>query len=484
MPNNQNEFPVVSQKGNERPIITPSTGDYPLYALADGTTARGNVATATGTVTSVGLSAPSYFTVSGSPVTGTGTLTFTGATLAQGLFLASPSSGSGPLAPRAITATDIASAISSGVYLQKAQNLADVDSILTSRANIKIESRQTFSNANVTVLPATTVAEQIGTMSASRTVTLPLANSVNPGKELLIIDGSGTASISNSIVLAASGSDTIIGNQSIIAPNGSVSLVSDGTGNWIVFSYTTASGSYLTVAGNLSDLSSVLLARQNMKIESRQTFNNANVTALSATTILEQIGTLSAARVVTLPLANSVNPGKMLLVLDTSGTASSTNTISLVASGSDTIGGNSPIVAPRGLLVLISDGTSKWDLAWGNGVSSTNSFHMQIGCLSAAGNASSIMCYNSVFAWSLPTNLGITTVANNVKVYTYAAISEVYTLRHNGTSIGTITIGTSTVTVSVTATDFAIGDNFDCIAPASASNAAVFVATFLPTRTS
>lgn len=50
--------------------------------------------TALGSVTSVGLSAPAEFSVSGSPVTGAGTLTFTKATQSANLIYAGPSSGS------------------------------------------------------------------------------------------------------------------------------------------------------------------------------------------------------------------------------------------------------------------------------------------------------------------------------------------------------------------------------------------------------
>lgn len=59
-------------------------------------------------VTSVGLAAPSIFTVSGSPVTSTGTLTFALATQAANLVLAGPASG-GATAPtfRALVAADV-----------------------------------------------------------------------------------------------------------------------------------------------------------------------------------------------------------------------------------------------------------------------------------------------------------------------------------------------------------------------------------------
>lgn len=61
-----------------------------------------------GTVTSVGLSAPAEFTVSGSPITTSGTLTFTKANQASNLIYAGPASG-GPAAPtfRALAEADI-----------------------------------------------------------------------------------------------------------------------------------------------------------------------------------------------------------------------------------------------------------------------------------------------------------------------------------------------------------------------------------------
>jgi hypothetical protein len=61
----------------------------------------------TGTVTSVGLTVPSWLTVMGSPVTGAGTLAVTGTSESANLFLASPNGSSGPVTPRAIVAGDV-----------------------------------------------------------------------------------------------------------------------------------------------------------------------------------------------------------------------------------------------------------------------------------------------------------------------------------------------------------------------------------------
>lgn len=60
-----------------------------------------------GTVTSVGLSLPSDFTVSGSPVTTSGTFTATWANQPQSRFLASPDNATGTPTFRAISASDV-----------------------------------------------------------------------------------------------------------------------------------------------------------------------------------------------------------------------------------------------------------------------------------------------------------------------------------------------------------------------------------------
>lgn len=60
-----------------------------------------------GTVTSVALAVPSWLSVSGSPIAVAGTFTVSSAVIGQNLVLASPTSGSGALAPRALVAGDI-----------------------------------------------------------------------------------------------------------------------------------------------------------------------------------------------------------------------------------------------------------------------------------------------------------------------------------------------------------------------------------------
>lgn len=61
----------------------------------------------TGSVTSVALALPTWLTVSGSPITTSGTFTVTGTSQAPSLFLASPSGSSGAPVMRAIVALDV-----------------------------------------------------------------------------------------------------------------------------------------------------------------------------------------------------------------------------------------------------------------------------------------------------------------------------------------------------------------------------------------
>ena len=76
---------------------------------------------------------------------------------------------------------------------------------------------------------------------------------------------------------------------------------------------------------------------------------------------------ITAARVVTLPLASAVPNGYRLLVLDMSGAASAVNTITLTAAGADVINGltTSVIATAYGYKEVVSDGISKWTVVRG-----------------------------------------------------------------------------------------------------------------------
>ena len=91
--------------GTRGAVPAPAAGDATKFLRGDGTWVA---VSGSGTVTSVGLSAPADFSVSGSPVTGSGTLAFTWANQSANRVLAGPNSG-GAATPtfRALVGDDI-----------------------------------------------------------------------------------------------------------------------------------------------------------------------------------------------------------------------------------------------------------------------------------------------------------------------------------------------------------------------------------------
>lgn len=125
-------------------------------------------------------------------------------------------------------------------------------------------ARVTFSNEAAICAATTRVLAQIGTMSASRAVTLPAANAVAAGTEIIVADESGTVTGTNTIVVTRAGSDTIDGatTTTIMAPHGWRRLISNGVDRWtfdggiLRASTATAKGDLLaaTAAGAVTNL--------------------------------------------------------------------------------------------------------------------------------------------------------------------------------------------------------------------------------------
>lgn len=93
------------------------------------------------------------------------------------------------------------------------------------------EKIQTFNNAAVTVDPDTTILIQTGTMSASRTITIPYATR---GTRIKIIDASGSVSVTNTLVISRAGSDTIGGATSytLNSAYAKSEIISDKVSKW------------------------------------------------------------------------------------------------------------------------------------------------------------------------------------------------------------------------------------------------------------
>jgi hypothetical protein len=183
-----------------------------------------------GTVTSVALTDGIVFSVSGSPITSSGTLSLNLISQTANTLFAGPSSG-GSVAPtfRSLVAADLNTLI-----VPVANGGTGSATASGARVNLNIDERTTFNNANYTVLSTDRYVAQIGTMSAPRTVTLPLANSVNAGQQLIIIDESGTVSTTNTLTLNRAGADLINNTTSslIRTAYGRAVLFSNGTNAW------------------------------------------------------------------------------------------------------------------------------------------------------------------------------------------------------------------------------------------------------------
>ncbi len=140
-----------------------------------------------GTVTSVGLTAPSWLAVSGSPVTSAGTLSLTTVTQAANMFLASPNGSGGGLVPREISGADLPSPAPTA--LGGVTSFASVahqwlDSISTAGGPHSSQpSCNDLSNAAASCAVDTTNAANIasGTLPAGRLPTSLTANMIFAG---------------------------------------------------------------------------------------------------------------------------------------------------------------------------------------------------------------------------------------------------------------------------------------------------------------
>jgi hypothetical protein len=193
-------------------------------------------------------------------------------------------------------------------------------------------------------------------LTAIRTITLPAAATVPPGRQLVLQDEAGGVSPAFYHSLVPTGADTIYGGASWLqkTKRGGVVLRSNGSNAWNV-----------------------------LVIEERTAVADASYVATFGDSLIA-FTSLSAARTVTLPAAAAYPAGKRLTIADESGNCSANFTIAIQRAGADTINGgaNAAIAMAFGYLALESDGASKWTILDSSAIASS-----QIGDATASGRA-------------------------------------------------------------------------------------------------
>jgi hypothetical protein len=328
-------------------LLPSQTGQSGKVLGTDGTATSWVSPGSTGTVTSVGLSLPSIITVSGSPVTTSGTLTGTLATQAANTCWAGPTSGAAA-APtfRSLVLADLPSGVA-----------------LTGSANTFTTGPQVFVGGETvrqTGGTAGTNEAQIthdGTdyINASKNGGWTFTSSTNfsmftitvRDKTYSFADGFGSGFICGSQMMIQgelrTGSGQTIGWSSSSTPTSAVQDIGFKRNSAGVVQVTNGSSGFGTLyAGGLAT----------------QLVSKTSAYTMTATDGVVVADVTGGSFTLTLPAANAVVGGRRYTVKRSD---SSINSLTLAAAGSDTIDGVGTKAISTGASVeVVSDGTSKW----------------------------------------------------------------------------------------------------------------------------
>lgn len=224
-------------------------------------------------------------------------------------------------------------------------------------------------DANYTITSTASLIISYSSLSTARVLNLPPATQA--GQIVWVVDGSGSASASNTITITRAGSDTIEGvNTTMVinAPYMAICLEGDGAGKWALMTY--------------EEIPLIL--------------NDAPLTITNREDVIVLVTAATATRALNLPSA--ITTGQRVTVVDLSGqlTGSINVAITRAASpGTDTINGvTGPynLATAYGYAELICSGAGKWEcsqspvIASGGSLSTTGAYPIVL----AAGAASTV----------------------------------------------------------------------------------------------
>lgn len=261
-----NENFAIDAKGAGSLLFSPnSTGSTVFYR----STQFGHATTVPGQAVFVNATSG---TITINPVTGalgsgvatlpTGTYTFVGDSLTQTLTNKTLDCNSntctiitGSIAASAVTNAKLANAAANTVKANATGGSATPTDVTPATARssslLNVDQFTGHGDSIYTILATDRTVGTNAAFTASRTWTLPAANAVNAGQEILVADFQGTVTGSNTLIVQRAGADTVNGGTSITisVANGAYLFRSDGSSKWTAQSMGAATGGGVTSVG-------------------------------------------------------------------------------------------------------------------------------------------------------------------------------------------------------------------------------------------